>query len=223
MSNASLLTGLTERHLKVQPDGFKLHYQVVQPFQALRHAAALEGIDIQLVSAYRSFERQAAIWQAKYLGERPVYDIEGNKVQIASLEGKARLDAILLYSALPGCSRHHWGTDLDVYDAAAVPRDYKPQLSPAEYAADGPFYRLRLWLELHGESYGFFLPYRKYNGGVAAEPWHLSYRAISSQYLHEFNVDTVRHAIEANPIAGQNLVLAHLDSLFKQYVCTICD
>lgn len=223
MTNATLLTGLTECHLQLLPSGFKLHQQVVQPFQALHQAAARDGIDIQLVSAYRSYQRQAAIWQAKYHGERPVYDRDGNEVPITSLAGKARLDAILLYSALPGCSRHHWGTDLDIYDAAAVPKDYKPQLEPAEYDASGPFYRLRLWLEQHGENYGFFLPYRQYQGGVAAEPWHLSFRAIASQYLHEFTVDTVRHAIEMNPIAGQSLVLKHLDSLFEQYVCTICD
>ena len=223
MNHAAQLTGLTECHLQLQPDGFKLHRQVVEPFQALQQAATRDGIDIRLVSAYRSYQRQAAIWHAKYHGERPVYDIQGNQIQIASLEGKAKLDAILLYSALPGCSRHHWGTDLDIYDAAAVSKDYKPQLAPSEYDALGPFYRLRLWLEQHSENYGFFLPYRQYQGGVAAEPWHLSFRAIASQYLHEFNVDTVRHAIEMNPIAGQSLVLKHLDSLFEQYVCTICD
>ena len=34
-------------------------------------------------------------------------------------------DAILLWSALPGASRHHWGTDFDVFDRAAVPPDYR--------------------------------------------------------------------------------------------------
>ena len=33
----------------------------------------------------------------------------------------ARIDAILCWSALPGGSRHHWGTDCDVIDAAALP------------------------------------------------------------------------------------------------------
>ena len=39
------------------------------------------------------------------------------------------------WSAIPGSSRHHWGTDLDVYDAAAVTPDYQVQLTPQEWKA----------------------------------------------------------------------------------------
>ena len=43
-------------------------------------------------------------------------------------------------AAVPGenASRHHWGTDLDVYDSRAVGEDYQVQLSPAEVAPGGP-------------------------------------------------------------------------------------
>ena len=49
--------------------------------------------------------------------------------------------------AIPGTSRHHWGTDLDVYDAAALPADYRLELSPAEVAPGGLFDSLHRWLD----------------------------------------------------------------------------
>jgi len=45
--------------------------------------------------------------------------------------------AILHWSALPGASRHHWGTEIDVIDRAALADGRKAQLIPAEYGADG--------------------------------------------------------------------------------------
>jgi LAS superfamily LD-carboxypeptidase LdcB len=219
---SELLTGLTERHLLRRDDGFMLHHQVQQPFAALCRAAKADGIDIKLVSAYRSFARQATIWQAKLGGQRPVYDQSGAKIDILSLNDKAKLDAVLLYSALPGASRHHWGTDCDVYDAAAVAADYQPQLEPAEYAPGGPFYNLQQWLCAHSGEFDFFLPYSKYQGGVAAEPWHLSYQPLASQYLASFSADILRQSLLQHPIAEQQLVLDNLEQLVAQYAYNIC-
>ncbi|MCS4307618.1 LAS superfamily LD-carboxypeptidase LdcB [Rheinheimera pacifica] len=217
-----ILTGLSEQHLLKRPDGFMLHKDIAQPFTALCIAAKTEGIEITLVSAFRSYQRQAAIWQAKLAGKRPVYAQDGQAIDINSLTGKAKLDAVLLYSALPGASRHHWGTDLDVYDAAAVPPDYKPQLEPAEYGEDGPFYRLQQWLSAYAADFGFFLPYREFQGGVAAEPWHISYQPLASAYLANFNSTLLRQCLTQHPVAEQQLVLTHLDAIFQRYVANIC-
>ena len=54
--------------------------------------------------------------------------------------------AILHWSALPGASRHHWGTEIDVIDRAALLHGQLAQLVPDEYAADGVFAKLGLWL-----------------------------------------------------------------------------
>lgn len=217
-----ILTGLSEQHLLTRDDGFKLHQQVHSPFSTLCQAARADGIEIKLVSAYRSFSRQAAIWQAKLTGKRPVFNQHGAAVDISTLCGKAKLDAVLLYSALPGASRHHWGTDIDIYDAAAVPAGYQPQLDPAEYAPDGPFYPLHQWLIHHSAAFGFFLPYAHYQGGVAAEPWHLSYRPLASQFLAHYSSAMLRQCLLQHPITEQELVLAHLEQLVTQYVCSIC-
>ena len=37
---------------------------------------------------------------------------------------------ILEWSALPGASRHHWGSEFDVFDLAALPEGYRVQLLP---------------------------------------------------------------------------------------------
>ena len=113
----------------------------------------------------------------------------------------------MLYSALPGASRHHWGTDLDIYDAAAIDESYQVQLSTEEYSANGPFARLVAWLDEHAHRYGFFMPYQAYQGGVAAEPWHISYQPVSSQYLAKINVQIIRQCLLKHPVAEQTLVL----------------
>ncbi|MDP2716087.1 M15 family metallopeptidase [Rheinheimera sp.] len=218
----AILTGLSEQHLLTGPDGFMLHKEVAAPFAALCLAAQADGISIKIVSAFRSYQRQAAIWQAKLSGQRPVYNSQGDVIDISRLSVADKLHAVLLYSALPGASRHHWGTELDLYDAAAVPQDYKPQLNPAEYGPDGPFSRLQQWLSAHAAEFGFFLPYRQFQGGVAAEPWHISYQPLASEYLAAFDAGMLRQCISRHPLAEQQTVLTQLDAIFRRYVLNIC-
>ena len=52
---------------------------------------------------------------------------------------------------------------------------------PAEYLAGGPFHRLTTWLDAHMHAFGFFRPYTTDRGGVAPEPWHLSYAPVASR------------------------------------------
>jgi len=91
------------------------------PFAALRRAARHAGLELVAVSGFRDFDRQLEIWNAKYAGTRPVLDAAGALLDMAVLEPAQRIDAILRWSALPGASRHHWGTDFDLIDAGAVP------------------------------------------------------------------------------------------------------
>ena len=93
--------------------------------------------------------------------------------------------AILRWSALPGGSRHHWGTDFDVIDAAAVPEDFRVQLTPEEVADRGVFGPFHCWLDeriAEGKSYGLFRPYAVDRGGVAPERWHLSYAPRAREF-----------------------------------------
>lgn len=87
---------------------------------------AENGFRLRLESAYRPFEKQLSIWNRKAAGELPLLDEFGKPMQRPSDEEKL-MYAILTWSALPGASRHHLGTDIDVVDANACPEGYEVQ------------------------------------------------------------------------------------------------
>lgn len=43
-------------------------------FQCLQQSAAKHGFNLQPASSFRDFQRQQAIWNAKFYGERKVHD-----------------------------------------------------------------------------------------------------------------------------------------------------
>ena len=156
------LTGRAETHLSTLPSGHRLQGEAADAFTALREDALAAGFDLAIASSFRSYARQLAIWNGKASGQRRVHDDAGLEVPMASLCRRDQLRAILRYSAIPGTSRHHWGTDLDVYDAAAMPAGYQLQLCPQEVAPGGMFDPLHQWLDqrmARGESHGFYRPY----------------------------------------------------------------
>ncbi|GIX30084.1 MAG: carboxypeptidase [Porticoccaceae bacterium] len=168
--------------------GVRLHRAAVGPFRALAAAAAREGIQLAVASAHRDFERQRVIWEEKAAGRRPVLDREGRaSLDPLALAPRERLFALLRWSAPPGASRHHWGTDLDLWDRAAGP-GFRPALTPEEYAPGGPCGRLAAWLDSGvAESLGFYRPYAEDRGGVGIEPWHLSYRPAAEECAAAFD------------------------------------
>src|SRR5437762_13827574 len=116
------LTGRARTHLReLKEPSCALHLDVMEPFLAMRAAAAADGIDLVAFSSFRDFDRQLAIWNEKYRGIRPMQDRAGQPLDARSLGPERRVEAICWWSALPGASRHHSGTDLDVMDARALP------------------------------------------------------------------------------------------------------
>src|SRR5579859_3847459 len=131
MLNYLEVTGRAATHVRDLADPqCCVHVQVVEALLALREAARAAEIDLQVVSAFRDFNRQLAIWSGKFSGARPLLDAAGQPLNHSELYESALIDAILIWSALPGASRHHWGSDFDVIDAAAVPPGFRPQLTP---------------------------------------------------------------------------------------------
>jgi LAS superfamily LD-carboxypeptidase LdcB len=216
------LTGRARNHLKelVDPPG-ALHKEVAAPYLAMRAAAAADGIDLTAFSTYRDFDRQLAIWNAKFRGERPMQDRAGLPLDTLSLTPADRVGAIMWWSALPGASRHHWGTDFDVVDRRAMPPGYKLQVIPAEYQAGGPFHGLATWLDEHMHAYGFFRPYATDRGGVSPEPWHLSYAPVARRAQAAFSVVKLRSVLEGSAIEGKDEVLAALERNFATYVVNV--
>ena len=216
------LTGRASTHVTSVPElGVAMHQFVVAPFAALREAAAAAGFDLRPVSGFRDFARQATIWNGKFTGARPALDAAGDPLDLTQLPPPARIDAILCWSALPGASRHHWGTDLDLIDAAATAPDYRPGLTLAEFSAGGPYARASDWLERHAGRFGFFRPYRGIASGVQAEPWHFSFAPVADAARRALSPALLREALADSMLEGKEWVLERLAELHARYVAAI--
>ena len=216
------LTGQARTHIAAVADPpCLLHAHVVAPFLNLRRAAQAAGIDLQAMSSFRDFARQLKIWNGKFSGERPMLDASGLKLDAASLTPRERIDAILLWSALPGASRHHWGTDLDLVDRQLSETGYQIKLTREEFATGGPLAHLDLWLEANAPRFGFFRPFQGVRSGVQPEPWHFSFAPIAEKARQRLSPRVLRTAIAGAPLLGKEVVLAHLDELHARYVAAI--
>ncbi len=210
--------GIDDSHIVPVDEKVGLAQETKDSFCAMQQAAFQDGIDIQIVSGYRSFDRQLAIWQAKWEGERPLYSLDNQPLDYAILSELERLHSILIWSALPGASRHHWGTDLDVYDKKSVESSgEKFQLITPEYEENGVCFELNCWLSENANRFGFTRPYAHYSGGVAPEPWHLSYQPIAEQVVQNLSLDALAVQLQKSDIGGKELILNLLESLFVRY------
>lgn len=213
-----MLTGRSTAHLVVLSGHHRMQPEAVDAFQAMQRAAKTAGFDLQPASTFRDFDRQLTIWNGKFRGERPVLDNASQPIDITALDDGARCEAILRWSALPGASRHHWGSDLDIYDPSLLPAETKLQLEPWEYEAGGYFYPLSQWLTAHMAEFGFYRPFREDNGGVAAEPWHLSYRPLAAQAEHLLTPDILLRAWQSQDVAGSEWLASHLPLIFSRFI-----
>jgi len=219
---AEQLTGRVSTHvLEVSHPPCMLHPDAARAFAALARAAAQEGIELAAASSFRSFERQLTIWNDKLAGRRPLLDRDGRTLQAASLDEEAGVRAVLQWSALPGASRHHWGSEIDVFDRAALGGQAGPRLVPGEYAPGGLFERLSVFLARQAAHYGFFLPYDRDRGGVQPEPWHLSYAPVAVEALPALTLPVLVEALRAAPLAGAATVERLLPEIHARYVLAV--
>lgn len=202
-----------------------IHLELISALHEFKSRAHEKGFDLRIASGYRSFDQQLKIWNAKACGHRNVLDKNENVLDISMLGQKELMYAILRWSALPGTSRHHWGTDFDIYDAAAINENYQLQLTVAETQDGGPFEKFYCWLNevLQENTMPFFRPYDSIDSidiGVAPEPWHLSYFPIARLYEQELTIDLVFDAIKNTEIALKSVILENLDEIFQRFVLT---
>lgn len=211
--------GLNRSHLtEVQQNHF-LHSDVVEPFMALQASAQKSGVDLQLFSSFRDFDKQCNIWDRKWNGELPILSADNKPIDISQISDVEKMHAIMRWSALPGASRHHWGTDFDVYDASAVKQyDQVFQLIDEEYSGNGPCADLSQWLDTYAEQFGFYRPYGRYTGGIGAEPWHISFRELAEHISGQFDKQQLLQLIHATPLAGKQTLLQHFDEIYYRYV-----
>jgi D-alanyl-D-alanine carboxypeptidase len=117
-------------------------------FARMRVAATRTGIELQVVSAWRSSEYQLGILRRK-------------------CERGLAMDAILEVSAAPGYSEHHSGRALDLGTPGFPALEEAFEQSPAF-----------VWLQTNARRFGFALSYPRNNRhGIAYEPWHWCWHA----------------------------------------------
>jgi len=222
------ILGLTDNHIHyfAQSAPFPekkvgIHQQMLPAFQALITKGKEVGITIEIASGFRSFERQLLIWNNKYTGKNAVKNIDGETLALAKLSSLEIIQSILLFSALPGASRHHWGCDIDIYAPNLLPKEQPLQLEAWEYEPTGPMAKLTEFLAKEAQPLGFYFPYDNYRGGVAAEPWHLSYASLANKYQQAFNISTLKRCLNETDIKGKSTITNELTNIVEQFVLNI--
>jgi len=222
------VAGLDETGLVAFEDSSRnvmLHREVVEPFRLLQQDAREAGFTLGIVSAYRSFDRQIAIWNGKASGKRDLLDDDGRVLDPSLLSDAEKLHAILRWSAIPGVSRHHWENDLDIYDAAVVPL-VDVQLTQFEVVDGGVFFPLHEWLGekiVRNESRGFYRPFAVDQGGVAQELWHLSYLPLAVQYAPVAERESLLSLWKEHDLALLEALVPELDTVWNRYVAQSLD
>ncbi|RMG26440.1 MAG: D-alanyl-D-alanine carboxypeptidase family protein [Bacteroidetes bacterium] len=161
-----------------------LHKETYEAFKRMHEAAKSDGISLVIKSPTRNFYRQKEIWEAKWNGSRKV---EGQNLSKSVPDPVQRALVILRYSSMPGTSRHHWGTDIDLN---AFENDYfKSGQGLKEYN----------WLQAHAHEYGFCQPYTPKGperpDGYEEERWHWSYLPLSRPYLEAYSLSITHDSI----------------------------
>ena len=173
-------------------DSILLERNTYYAFKKMEDAAKKDGFNLKIVSAYRGYERQKHIWNNKY-----------NKfTNTHSLEPLKAIKEIIRYSTIPGTSRHHWGTDIDIIDENYS--DQENVLMTSKFEKGGVFYNVKKWLDLNSEKFGFYITYNNNPNrkGFDYEPWHYSYAPVSIKILDILMNSEIKKIIEKESING---------------------
>ncbi len=156
-------------------EGYSLRKEAHEAFLNLKTEALKSGFKIKVVSSYRNYVHQNRIWERKY-----------KKFTAEGLSPEKAIQKIIEYSTIPGTSRHHWGTDLDIVDGNAP--QPKGLLLSENFEGNGPFCKFKEWMDEHAKSFGFYLVYtdKKDRKGFKYEPWHYSYAPLSIPMLKAY-------------------------------------
>jgi len=186
-----ILQGKTTRHLV--GDTVLLEKETFKAFEKMRNAAMIDGIKIKIISGHRDFERQTLIWNSKFIKFTKEF----------KLKPEEAVNEIVRFSTVPGTSRHHWGTEIDIIDEEF--KNEKNPLISEKYEAGGVFNKLKRWMDLNSEKFDFYLTYTndEHRKGFEYEPWHYSYKPISKKFLEEFKKNNISKLISDLDIMGK--------------------
>ncbi len=156
-------------------EGMYLRRAAMDAFLEMHAAAEKDGVQLTILSATRPFQHQKRIWENKWNG---VSLLQGDIIATDIEDPVERSREILRFSAMPGTSRHHWGTDIDLNSL---------QNSYFEHGQGKKVYQ---WLVENAAGFGFCQPYTKHgnrrSGGYEEEKWHWSYLPLAELFYHAF-------------------------------------
>ncbi len=185
-------------------DGYRLQKEAYEAFLKMKAAAQKSGFEIKVVSSYRNYAHQNRIWERKY-----------KKFTAEGLSPNQAIQKIVEYSTIPGTSRHHWGTDLDIVDGNAP--QPKGLLLAKNFEGDGPFCKFKEWMDKHANSFGFYLVYtdRVDRKGFKYEPWHYSYAPQSIPMLKAYKKLDIASELKKAKLLGSEFIT---ETFIEQYI-----
>tara|TARA_B000000475_G_scaffold265805_1_gene254802 strand:+ start:238 stop:939 length:702 start_codon:yes stop_codon:yes gene_type:complete len=210
--NSDILFGIKNSNLV--GDSIQLEKRTSEAYKKMRKAALIDGVELKIISAYRSYERQKMIWNNKYLKYTKEYNLEPEKA----------INEIIRFSTIPGTSRHHWGTDIDIIDGR-----YKGEgdlLLAENFKKEGIFFNVKTWLNKNSENFGFYIVYSddKNRKGFEHEPWHFSYLPVSKKMLESFIKSDLKKFIRNSEIEGSDYFTnKFIDKYIKEHILDIND
>lgn len=213
--NANLFFELNPNDLlfgKGNPDLSNGEAPLIKPaqkaFDQMAEAAKKENINLKIVSGYRSFERQKQIWNRKY-----------SRNQKAGLEPINNIKKIITFSSLPGTSRHHWGTEVDLIDGSQ--KEEGDVLITQKFQGEGPYTSLAIWMQENASQFGFYLPYTndKKRKGFSFEPWHYSFAPVSIDMLKAYLKLDLISFLQASEVLGKEVFNIDFISIYiEEYI-----
>ncbi len=185
-------------------DGYKLRKEAHKAFLLMKTEALKSGFKIKVVSSYRNHAHQNRIWKGKY-----------NKFTAKGLSPNQAISKIIEYSTIPGTSRHHWGTDIDIVDGNVT--QPKSLLLAKHFEENGPFCKFKEWMDINASTFGFHLVYtddinRK---GFKYEPWHYSYAPLSIPMLNAYRKLNILNELKKTKLLGSTFLT---ETFIKQYI-----
>ena len=193
-------------------DPERLLRPVYTAYKKMQSVAAADGMKLFAASSYRSFAHQKRIWNRKYRVNRQ-----------KGMSGPEAVHDIIRLSTIPGTSRHHWGTEVDLIDLGVQPQP-KNKLTEANFRPGGAYHRLQLWLENHAKKIGFHLVYNNdpQRNGFLYEPWHYSFAELSVPMLRSYlNINWKYYLLDPDISGREFLTDRFLDEYSSNHILGI--
>ena len=173
----------------------------------MQNEANKNNISFKVISGTRNFTHQKRIWNYKW------------NEKYKNIPVEKRVLKILEFSAMPSTSRHHWGTDIDIYQTNV--KQPRALLLESNFHNNGAFCKLKEWMDIHAKDYGFYLVYTNLPNrkGFKYEPWHYSYKPLSFQYLKAYKKLDIAKVLKTDKLLGSD----NITKDFKYFTFTLSD